>query len=369
MLLWLTRKFPPSVGGMERLNYELTRHLGRRFPLRVVGWGGSQRALPLYFVRAAASALDLRRQGGRVRGVHLGDALLLPLGVAVSRLFAPAPLTATVNGLDLTYALAPYQAMIRRGLPACSRLICISTATLVACLQRGAAPERCRVIPPGATPGPHLAAPDATARQEARAALARRLGRDLGDRPILLTVGRLVRRKGVAWFVGEVMPRLVARGGSAWHVVVGEGPDRRRIGEAARRSGVGGLVLAPGRLSTPELSLAYAAADLFLMPNVPVPNDPEGFGIAALDASVAGLWVVAARLQGIPDAVLDGVNGTLLPPQAADTWAAYLSDALGDPLACRRRGATGRQATLDRFAWSAVADRYGAEFAELGVAG
>jgi glycosyltransferase involved in cell wall biosynthesis len=103
------------------------------------------------------------------------------------------------------------------------------------------------------------------------------------------------------------------------------------------------------------------------MPNVPIHADPEGFGIAPLQASVAGLWVLASSLQGIPDAILNGQNGILLPTKDAGAWLTELKRWLADPIMCRREGGAGRDVTLGHFSWPSIADRYASEFRALGV--
>lgn len=364
VILFVTRKFPPSVGGMEKFSFELSRALARMMPVRLIAWGGAQTHLPLFAVRVLGEAARLRRQGTVVKGIYLGDAALSPLGLILKRVLG-APLTVTAHGLDVTYPRAFYQAMIPRALARADLVICDSVATQEACRSRGVAPEICPVIPCGVAPGPRLALAEPERRVEARAAFARRFG-NLGTGPILLSAGRLVRRKGVARFVEDVLPRLHGQLPGATLLIVGEGPERRRIEAAAERVPRRGPVRLLGRLSDDELCFAYAAADCFVMPNQSIPGDPEGFGIAALDASVAGLWVFASRVDGIPDAVLDGINGCLLPPEDGAAWTYALSDALRDPLELRRQGGSGRETTLSTFGWPSIAARYAAAFASVG---
>lgn len=365
MILFVTRKYPPSVGGMEKFSYELSRELGRRFPVRLVAWGGPRRGWPGLVVRATRVALALRRRGQPISGLHLGDSLLAPVGMVLGRIL-DAPVTATAHGLDVTYPSLAYQGIVPRALARCAVVMCDSGVARDACVQRGVPAGRCAVVACGVAPGPRRAFADADSRQEARQRAEGRFGwADPG--PVLLGVGRLVRRKGMAWFINKVFPRLAERVPGVAVVVVGEGPDASRLERAVARSGARDRVYLLGRLGDRDLDLAYAAADGFVMPNVPVPGDPEGFGIAALDASVAGLWVFASRVDGIPEAVLDGVNGTLLPAATPEPWTDALAAALGDPLQLRQRGGAGRAATLDRFGWPAVADRYEAIFASVGM--
>ena len=101
------------------------------------------------------------------------------------------------------------------------------------------------------------------------------------------------------WLVTEVLPRLAERRADWIYLVVGEGPERQAIAEAATQDPrVAQRVHLLGQTSDDDLCMAYAAADLFVMPNVPVPGDSEGFGIVHLEARAAGLPVVAADIEG-----------------------------------------------------------------------
>ena len=157
---------------------------------------------------------------------------------------------------------------------------------------------------------------------------------------ILLTVGRLVPRKGVRWLVTEVLPRLAERRADWIYLVVGEGPERQAIAEAARRDQrVAQRVHLLGQISDDELRTAYAAADLFVMPNVPVPGDSEGFGIVHLEARAAGLPVVAADIEGISESFISGEDGWLVPAGDAAAFVDAIDRGLRPGPDPRRSGA------------------------------
>jgi glycosyltransferase involved in cell wall biosynthesis len=97
------------------------------------------------------------------------------------------------------------------------------------------------------------------------------------------------------------------------------------------------------------------------MPNVVVPGDMEGFGLVALEASVTGLPVVAAHLEGIVDAVHDGRNGVLVETRDTAGFAKRVLEALEFP---PERRAAIREYTLRHFSWQAMADGYDRAIAE-----
>ena len=342
-LLFLTRKFPPSVGGMEKLSAELAQALQQQAPTTVIAWGRSQLGLPLFlpvaFMRAAWA---IRMRG--VSHVHLGDALLAPLGLALKRLFG-VRVSATACGLDVTYRPAWYQAVVPPALARLDHVVAISEATREACLARGVAPERLSVIPPGIESAAYAQAADA-------AALARIAGRALAGQRVLLTVGRLVRRKGVAWFVDAVMPRLPA---DVVYLVAGEGPERPRIEAAIAAHGLGDRVRLLGRVSDDDVHTLYAGAHVFVMPNVPVPGDMEGFGIVAIEAASAGLPVVASDLEGIRAALADPATGRLVAAENPLAFVGALDAALAATPAEREAA---QRAVREHFGWPSAARRY-----------
>jgi glycosyltransferase involved in cell wall biosynthesis len=172
---------------------------------------------------------------------------------------------------------------------------------------------------------------------------------------LLHTGGRLVRRKGVLWFVDNVMPQLVARDNSVLYLVSGTGKDREVIEAAIKDHGLENNVQLLGRVSDQLLQTLYNTADMFVMPNIPVPNDMEGFGLVALEAASCGTTVVVARLEGIQDAIIDGQNGYLVQPGDATGYVEVITRELsGRTLAPEAV----RAYTLEHYSWSETARQY-----------
>jgi phosphatidylinositol alpha-1,6-mannosyltransferase len=360
MILFITRKHPPSVGGMQKLSYQLIQAISQRTATRVVAWGGSQAFLPVFLPYAFLRAILILATRRDVALIHLGDSVLAPLGMVLKGLFR-LPIVVTVHGLDVTFPHPLYQWLIPRCLHRLDRLICVSAAAREACRQRGILPEHCTIIPNGID----AAAFHTRSPEEARRLLEARLGYPLGDRALLLTVGRLVERKGVAWFVASVLPRLVAARPDIVYLVVGEGPQRGDIETAVQAKGLEGHVVLLGQVDEATLRAAYASAHVFVMPNIPIPGDMEGFGLVALEACTAGCCVVVADLEGIPDAIVPGQNGFLVPPGDTDGYVNTILPLLSDE---QRRLSLGRQAqrfVREHYSWEHVAEQYLAVFREV----
>ncbi len=351
MILFITRKYPPSVGGMEKLSYEMTRAVGDIVPSRVISWRGPRWGWPLFAVLAFVRGLWACTTAP-VRFIHVSDPVLAPLGLALARLTGRR-WGLNAHGLDILYPRRIYQAVVLPCVRRADVVIAISQAAREACLAKGVAPDRCHVIPIG------VHAPDEPPdRYLARERLRLALALELRDRPVLLTVGRLVPRKGVAWFVREVLPLLARVHPDAIYLIVGDGPERPTVRRIVRERKMHERVVLLGRVPDGILADLYAAATLFVMPNVPVPGDMEGFGIVALEAASRGLPVVASRLEGIPDAVVGGENGVLVPPLDAEAWASAIHDLLADGAARADLAARAREFTRSRYRWDRLAREY-----------
>lgn len=172
----------------------------------------------------------------------------------------------------------------------------------------------------------------------------------------LVTVCRLVPRKGVADVI-EAVARLAARHPELRYDVGGEGPERAHLEALAAARGVAERVRFLGRVPDEALPALYAGADVVVMVPRADPVDVEGFGIVYLEAAACGRPVVASWTGGVPDAVVDGETGLLVPPGDPDALAAALDRLLGDPDLARRLGEQGRARVRAHYTWGHVADR------------
>lgn len=344
-VLFCSRAFPPVVGGLERQNCELSRALGRILPTTVVANRRGKRVLPLFL---ASSLVRLLLLAPHVDLVLLGDAVLAPLGALLRRL-VEKPVVVIAHGLDVTYSLRLYQGLwLGRRLGAFEAVIAVSRQTARECMNRGVHPKRIVVIPNGVSVSDGADAP-----QSARLAWVSEEKRK--GRKILLTVGRLRKRKGIAWFTEAVLPRLPS---GCLYVVAGEGPEAVVIEKTARRHHLEDRLRLVGKVSEEEKSFLLAQADIFVQPNIPVPGDMEGFGIGVLEASASGVPVVAADIEGLRDAIRDGKNGFRVPSLNPEAFARRIETLLRDEPSRRRFGASAKGYTLDRFGWDRIALRY-----------
>jgi glycosyltransferase involved in cell wall biosynthesis len=177
----------------------------------------------------------------------------------------------------------------------------------------------------------------------------------LGDPPVAVFTGRLVRKKGA-----DVLLRAFARVRrelpEARLVVVGDGPERRGLERLARALGLGGAVTMCGRLSRDDAADRLEGAWVQVVPS----RYQEPFGIVILEAMARGTVVVASRAGGIPEIVRDGETGLLVPPGDEEALAGALLAVLGDRALAERLGRAGRRVAGADFS----PDAYVAPFLE-----
>jgi phosphatidylinositol alpha-1,6-mannosyltransferase len=334
---FVTRKYPPAVGGMERLSWEVTTRLARRRPVRVIAMRPPVSRLPGFVIASA-----LRVMTGCVRSrmslLHVGDPVLAPVA-AIARAFR-VPTAVTLHGLDLVYPRLAYRAYLRAFLRGFDAYVCISDAARRAAIDIGIPGDRIHVI--GIGVDAPLPANDPATRDENR----------------LLFIGRLVRRKGLAWFVRDVLPRVVGARPSLRLAILGEGPERKAIAKAAEETGVAEHLIWLGAADEATKADQLARAAICVVPNIAVDGDIEGFGIVALEAAAAGCPLLASRLEGLCDAVVDGESGTLLPAGDVGAWTDAITRWLSDPQARAEAGRNAREHVAARGGWDAIIDRY-----------
>jgi GalNAc-alpha-(1->4)-GalNAc-alpha-(1->3)-diNAcBac-PP-undecaprenol alpha-1,4-N-acetyl-D-galactosaminyltransferase len=166
----------------------------------------------------------------------------------------------------------------------------------------------------------------------------------LPARPVVLTVGRLVREKGYDLLI-EAFARAVKHNPGWQMLILGEGLQRTELEKLAASRGLNGLVHLPGRVKNPYDY--YHRVDLFVLP-----SRYEGLPNALCEAMVHGLPVIAANCSaGVSEVVEDGVNGVLVPPEDTAGLSAALENLMADP---ERRDRLGQQAAR-------IGSRFGVE--------
>ena len=176
------------------------------------------------------------------------------------------------------------------------------------------------------------------------------------DQKLLLSVGRLSRRKGFDSVI-KALPQLVAEGFQMHYAIIGVGEDQDYLRELSKDCGVEAFVHLLGHVSPGDLPRWYNACDLFLMPNREINGDTEGFGMVFIEAAACGKPAIAGTAGGTGAAVLDGVTGLRVDGNSVHEITAAMARLLRDVRLAADMGRAGYIRTCENFAWRLVADR------------
>ena len=332
---------------------------------------------PLPLGRRAGTVILDRNTNYRIWATRVGRAVLASraqvvhahgfaaVGVTAGRRAAPAaagavapPVVLATHGMEefvgpwwKRLAYTPFRRALRRAARRSDRILVTDEVLLpVVRSALGVGDERLVVIPNVVDAEECRAVAD-------RASAARLLGERAGE-TLYVSVGRLAANKGFD-LLAAAFGRARARLGDRWRwVLVGEGPWRRRIERVVAEAGVGGQVILAGAVDEATKHGLLAIADWFVHP-----TRYEGSSLATLEAMAHGLPVIATRVGGLPDKVLDGRTGLLVPPGDAGALAAALVRAAG--LDAALLGRAGRELLDRRFSWKAAVPSYRALYRQL----
>jgi phosphatidylinositol alpha-1,6-mannosyltransferase len=184
----------------------------------------------------------------------------------------------------------------------------------------------------------------------------------LAEKKIIISVGRLVHRKGQDKLI-EALPDVLQKIPHAHLLLVGEGPYRKHLEKLVQKFSLTKNVTFVGRILYDKLPIYLSAADLFAMPSRSrfFGLEVEGLGIVYLEASACGIPVVAGKSGGAPDAVLEGVTGVCVDGTDVSDIAMAITDILGDAKRASYMGAAGRNWIVDDWRW----DIWSTEFNSL----
>lgn len=181
-----------------------------------------------------------------------------------------------------------------------------------------------------------------------------RVRHGVGDAPVILTVARLVEKKGVD-VVLRALPFILRAVPEARYLIVGDGPLRSQLQALAEELCVTQHALFVGAIDhrSPDLPRYYSACDVYVMPSRTLNSEGEieSFGISYLEASACGKPVIGGRGGGTAEAVQENVTGLLVDPWDAEDVARAVIRLLTDADLARRLGMAGRQRAMQEPRW------------------
>lgn len=359
-ILYISHLHPPkgkplkSIGGMQNVSMQFVDAIRRRKDVEIdtIIMQASWRFISVktfFFLLSLLWRIPSKIKKGKPDIVLFSS--MVTAGVLPLLFKKPDVPFVTINhGQDVTLPFTPYQWYVPSVFKKLDGVISVSTATRNASIHRGMDPDKGVALSNGFDMQALKQLPE---KEEARRMIAKEFSLNLSGKKLLLSVGRQVKRKGHEWFLKEAFDKIES---DIIYLIVGDGPEHENILKARENSDQKEKIVIVGKQPKSMLDACYSAADLFIMPNIPVDGDMEGFGIVLLEANRANVPAIAADLEGIKDVIEQGVNGYRIPHREADQFAQkidYVLERELDDLSVKSK-----QYVQDNFSWDMVVERY-----------
>ena len=308
------------------MNWHLAEELSKHADVRVVGPQGAKALQPknVGVVEAPLKPLSAFLLVAFSKGlwevifrrpdiILAGSGLTAPIAFLLSRL-CRAQSVVYLHGFDITANHLLYRKLWRPFFKYLDCIVVNSSPTRELALAAGISSQRTHIVHPGVSLPAAAQTPDRIA--------AFRVQYGLIGKKVLLSVGRLTTRKGLREFVEHSLPSIIQSEPNAILVVIGEAPQsslgasvqtEASIRAQAEQSGVADHIKFLGVITDKDrLAIAYEVADVHVFPVRHIPDDPEGFGMVAIEAAAHGLPTVAFATGGVIDAVKNEISGYLV---------------------------------------------------------
>jgi len=377
-ILTISHKYPPSIGGMQKQCFELVENLKKRHTIHELIYRGKGSNIT-FLLTAAWKARSILKREKAIQFVYANDGLmaffLTPLFW-----FSKVKMVSTLHGLDVVFPLGFYQSWIKKYLNRCKALIAVSDATAQELISRGVQKEIVFTVRNGFDPTPLLLKGDGSKEE-----ITKRLGIPLENKRVIVSIGRSVKRKGFSWFIENVLPNLP---GDIIYIIIGPSLgkykkitrlkkflpaplfrilvllngiplDEIKVHQLIKEQNLDHRVFHLSGLKTDKVNEILGVSDLFVMPNIKVDGDYEGFGLVALEAIMAGTLSIASNTDGIPSAIQNGKNGFLLPPGSGEAWSKKITQLLEDNGYLKNKSIEFREYTIKNcLSWEKMALKY-----------
>ncbi|TSD01297.1 MAG: Glycosyltransferase [Parcubacteria group bacterium Athens0714_25] len=358
-VLFISRAYPPILGGIENQNYEVSKSLSEIADVKIIANKFGRKMLPLFAPYALFQTFFLLP---KYDVILLGDGVLSIIGWFV-KLFSKKPVISIAHGLDLNWNSSSLGVWYEKILIALykklwvgiffekiDKFIAVGNTTIKEGVKLGIPEEKFVFVPNGVDAEKFLGTNDYSRRD-----LEKTINMNLSEKKVILTLGRLAKRKGVAWFVENVLPKLPE---NIIYVISGDGPDKKNIKAAIKKTKQFDRVKLFGPATDPEKYLLYNTVDLFVQPNIKVAGDMEGFGLVVLEAAVCRRVVITSELEGLKDAITNGKNGFLVEPENAEKYAAKIKALLENDDVRKIFGERAREFVKENYTWENIAKKY-----------
>ena len=354
-IIFLTRRYPPSIGGIETHCFQLYSHLSRQRCVRLIALRRKNLLHLVWFIPYAFLTTLFEILFRQTDVIYFGDGVICSLATLL-RPFSNARFVVTIYGLEMTYTHPLFSHLIKLGIARCDRVVVISENTKKIATKAGVPLQNLRLIYPGIKP--------LSLTEEQHQLLKKRFeekhGVCFGRDRILLNYGRQVRRKGLAEFLQKGIPLL---GKDIKLLIGGKGPELARLHSLRKKLGLQDRVFLLGWIDDETIAMLRSEANLFFMPNIRIPNDVEGFGIAPLECMFARLPVVAFAVDALPESIRE--HGYLIPENDYHAFVNQIHKHLAlSPHAKEALRTAARSYVRANYSWEMAAEKYVRAFEE-----
>lgn len=175
---------------------------------------------------------------------------------------------------------------------------------------------------------------------------------------LVLSVGRLVDVKGFRYAI-EAFKEVVKRVPQARYLIVGNGPERQMLEELIYSYGLMGSVELAGEMVDQEVMALYQKAAIFVLPSIVTKEGTEeGQGLVIQEAQASGIPVIASNVGGIPEGLINGKTGFLVPPKDPFTLAEIILNLLKQPLLRKEMGEAARSFVQDHYSIEYITNKF-----------
>ena len=238
---------------------------------------------------------------------------------------------------------------VKRNFAAARAVVAISNYTKTLLTGLGVNEKKIHVIPCGTDP--QRFRPDIDGSE-----IRRKFG--IEDRKVILSVSRLVERKGNANVIAA-LPGIREQIPNAHYLIVGTGPEKDNLQARVKELQLSDAVSFAGYVDESELPSYYASCDVFVMPSFAAHQgeNVEGFGIAYLEANSCGKPVIGGRTGGVPDAIAEHKTGLLVDPLDVGDIQKAVIEILGNEEKARAMGLAGRKRVETEYNWRSISEK------------
>ena len=365
-VLFVSRAYPPVLGGIEDQNYNLGKALKKLTPTKIIANKKGKKNLPFFLLRLFFQLPFILH---KYDVVLFGDGVLAPVEEFFKVFWRRQKFASVIHALDLTYAYQNsfmgkiYKFFNIPALRSLDKLIMVGNYAIEEAVKLNIDRDKCVFIPNGVNVNK---VQESHSRQELEALLSKQSGQPVEyfeNKKILLRVGRFVPHKGLHWFIDKVMPLLpndfilVGAGGYNPNAV-GDSENYTACQEYTKKHHLENRVILFPNTPQPEMNILFNASDLYITPNIEIKGSAEGFGLNAIEAVICGRVVISSDLQGLKDAIIDGKNGFMVEPENAQAWKNKIEEVLSPEFNKEDFNKKAKEYTLENFTWENIGKQY-----------